>query len=140
MQVDTEALLDSVAVSHVVGVMEATRLLQAWKQRAEKVRVAGHSVPLVALHRSMCGREHTISTPSSYTALRQQRRRSLDGTAARFHMPCLQAAVGAEECRRSWKELEATASQHADEAVRLEERALALEQAGRMEEVRWDRN
>ncbi len=44
--------------------------------------------------------------------------------------------MGAEECRRSWKELESTAGQHADEAVRLEERALALEQAGRPEEVR----
>ncbi|GFR40075.1 hypothetical protein Agub_g619 [Astrephomene gubernaculifera] len=76
-----EALLDSMAVSHLVGTLETTRLLQLWKQRSD------------------------------------------------------QAASSAEEMRKTWAALEQDASTKADEAVRLEEQALALEHAGNAEEA-----
>ncbi len=67
MQVDTEALLDSVAVSHVVGVMEATRLLQAWKQRVEKVRGVGRSVALLVRHPFIRSRKCTFCASLTLT-------------------------------------------------------------------------
>ncbi|GLI64051.1 hypothetical protein VaNZ11_007215 [Volvox africanus] len=76
-----EALLDSMAVSHLVGTLETTRLLQLWKQRSE------------------------------------------------------QAATSAAEMRKAWEKLEQDATAKAGEAVRLEEQALALEQAGRSDEA-----
>ncbi|GIL45689.1 hypothetical protein Vafri_2880 [Volvox africanus] len=76
-----EALLDSMAVSHLVGTLETTRLLQLWKQRSE------------------------------------------------------QAATSATEMRKAWEKLEEDATAKAGEAVRLEEQALALEQAGRSDEA-----
>ncbi|KAG2501134.1 hypothetical protein HYH03_000952 [Edaphochlamys debaryana] len=76
-----EALLDSVAVTHLVGSVEATRLLQLWKKRGEE------------------------------------------------------ANAGVEELRSTWMGLEQAATAQADEAVRLEEQALALEHAGQPEEA-----
>ncbi|KAG2448874.1 hypothetical protein HYH02_006223 [Chlamydomonas schloesseri] len=80
-QQQAEALLDSMAVSHLVGALEASRLLQLWKQRSE------------------------------------------------------QANAGAEEVRRVWQDIEQAASAQEDEAVRLEEQALRLHDAGQHEEA-----
>ncbi|KAG2432851.1 hypothetical protein HXX76_008584 [Chlamydomonas incerta] len=80
-QQQAEALLDSMAVSHLVGALEASRLLQLWKQRSE------------------------------------------------------QASSGAEDLRRMWQDIEQAASAQEDEAVRLEEQALRLHDAGQPEEA-----
>ncbi|GLC59704.1 hypothetical protein PLESTB_001524700 [Pleodorina starrii] len=41
---ETEALLDSMAVSHLVGTLETTRLLQLWKQRSEQAAASAEEM------------------------------------------------------------------------------------------------
>lgn len=48
----------------------------------------------------------------------------------------MQASAGAVDLRRAWQDIEQAASAQEDEAVRLEEQALRLHDAGQPEEVR----